>query len=173
MWEFKLSEWEFLITYVKLWAFLMAQWYRICLQCRWPRFDPRVRKIPWRRQWLTTPVFLSGELHGQRSLVGYSPWGHRVRHDWATNIFTFKTIYLERTSLVAQTVKCLPTMWETWVQSLGWEDPLEKAMETHSSTLAWKIPWMEEPGKLQSVGSQRVRYDWATSPWEDSIKESE
>ena len=77
----------------------------------------------------------------------------------ATNIFTFKTIHLERTSLVAQTVKCLPTMWETWVQSLGWEDALEKAMETHSSTLAWKIPWMEEPGKLQSVGSQRVRYD--------------
>ena len=56
-------------------------------------------------------------------------------------------------------VKCLPTMWETWVQSLGWEDPLEKEMATHSSTLAWKIPWMEEPGRLQSVGSQRVGHD--------------
>ena len=54
-------------------------------------------------------------------------------------------------------------MWETWVRSLGWEDPLEKGMATHSSTLAWKIPWMEEPGRLQSVGSQRVRHDWATS----------
>ena len=52
------------------------------------------------------------------------------------------------TSLVAQTVKCLPTMWETRVQSLGWEDPLEKAMATHSSTLVWKIPWTEEPGRL-------------------------
>ena len=52
--------------------------------------------------------------------------------------------------------KHLPTMWETWVQSLGREDPLEKEMATHSSTLAWKIPWMEEPGRLQSMGSQRV-----------------
>ena len=56
------------------------------------------------------------------------------------------------TSLVAQMVKCLPTMWETRVQSLGWEDPLEKEMATHSSTLAWKIPGMEEPGRLQSMG---------------------
>ena len=54
-------------------------------------------------------------------------------------------------------VKCLPAMWETQVQSLGWEDPLEKEMATHSSILAWKIPWTEEPGGLQSMGSQRVR----------------
>ena len=67
------------------------------------------------------------------------------------------------TSLVVQTVKCLPTMWETRVPSLGWEDALEKEMATHSSTLAWKIPWMEEPGRLQSMGLQRVRHDWATS----------
>ena len=53
---------------------------------------------------------------------------------------------MEILTLVAQTVKCLPTMWETWVQSLSREDPLEKEMATHSSTLAWKIPWMEEPG---------------------------
>ena len=53
-----------------------------------------------------------------------------------------------RTSLVAQMVKYLPTMWETRVRSLGWEDPLEKEMATHSSTLAWRIPWMEEPGGL-------------------------
>ena len=61
-----------------------------------------------------------------------------------------------RTSLVAQMVKHLPTMWETQVQSLGWEDPLEKEMATHSSTLAWKIPWTEVPGRLQYMGSQRV-----------------
>ena len=67
------------------------------------------------------------------------------------------------TSLVAQTVKHLPTMWDTWIQSLGWEDLLEKEREIHSSILAWKIPWMEEPGGLQSKGSQRVRHDWATS----------
>ena len=61
--------------------------------------------------------------------------------------------------MVAQMVKSLPTMWEAQVQSLGWEYPLEKEMATHSNTLAWKIPWMEERGKLQSMGSQRVGYD--------------
>ena len=55
-------------------------------------------------------------------------------------------------------------MRETQVQSLGWEDPLEKEMATHSSILAWRIPWMEEPGRLQATGSQRVGHDWATSP---------
>ena len=61
---------------------------------------------------------------------------------------------------MAQTVKRLPTMWETWVQSLGQEDLLEKEMATHSSILAWKIPWTEEePGRLQSMGSQRVGHD--------------
>ena len=66
---------------------------------------------------------------------------------------------INRTSLVAQTVKRLPTMQETWVQSLGWEDFLEKEMATHSSILAWKIPWTEEPGRLQSMVSQRVGHD--------------
>ena len=64
---------------------------------------------------------------------------------------------------MAQTVKHLPAVQETWVRYLGWEDPLEKEMATHSSTLAWKIPWTEEPGRLLSMGSQRVRHDWATS----------
>ena len=68
-----------------------------------------------------------------------------------------------RASLVAQMVMCLSAMWETLVWSPGQEDPLEKGMATHSSTLAWKIPWMEEPGRLQSMGSQRVGDDWATS----------
>ena len=63
------------------------------------------------------------------------------------------------TSLVVQTVKCLPAMRETWVPSLGREDLLEKEMATHSSTLAWKTPWMEEPGRLQSMRLQRVRHD--------------
>ena len=62
-------------------------------------------------------------------------------------------------SLVAQMVKRLPAMRETRVQSLGWEDPLEKEMAAHSSILAWKILWMEEPGRLQSMGSQRVGHD--------------
>ena len=66
-------------------------------------------------------------------------------------------------SLVAQTVKNVPAMQETGVRSLGWEDPLEKEMATHSSILAWKIPWTEEPGRLQSMGSQRVGHDRVTS----------
>ena len=57
-------------------------------------------------------------------------------------------------SLVAQMVKNPPAMWETWVGSLGWKDPLEKGMATHSSILSWRIPWTEEPGRLQSMGSQ-------------------
>ena len=61
--------------------------------------------------------------------------------------------------LVAQTVRNMPAVQETWVRSLGQEDPLEKGMATHSSTLAWGIPWTEEPGGLQSTGSLRIRHD--------------
>ena len=70
---------------------------------------------------------------------------------------------VNRISLVAQTVKCLPKMWETWVRSLSREDPLEKEIATHSSTLAWKIPWTEEHSRLQSMGLQRVGHDRVTS----------
>ena len=73
-------------------------------------------------------------------------------------LFSLYDIFMS-TSLVAQTVKRLPTMWETQVQSLGLGDLLEKEMVTHSSILAWKITWMEEPGRLQSTGSQRVGHD--------------
>ena len=62
-------------------------------------------------------------------------------------------------SLVTQIVNNLPAMQETWVQSLGWEDPLEKGMATHPSILAWRIPWVEEIGGLQSVGLQRARHN--------------
>ena len=65
-------------------------------------------------------------------------------------------------SLVAQRLKRLPAVWETWVRSLGREDPLEKEMATHSSILAWRIPWTEEPGGLPSMWSQRVRHDSVT-----------
>ena len=66
---------------------------------------------------------------------------------------------LEGASLVAQTEKNLPAMQETWVRSLGWEDPIEKGMATRSSIPAWRIQWTEEPGGLQSMGSQRVGHD--------------
>ena len=74
---------------------------------------------------------------------------------------SYKTLLLRcctQYSLVAQTVKRLPTMWETWVRSLGQEDLLEKGMATHSSILAWRILWTEEPDRLQSMGLQRVRH---------------
>ena len=69
--------------------------------------------------------------------------GYPLQYSWA--------------SLVAQTVKNLPAVRETWVRSLGWEDSVEEGMATHSSDLAWRVPWTEESGGLQSVGSQRVR----------------
>ena len=94
------------------------------------------RTIAWKIPWT--------EETGKLQSMGLQ----RVGHNWATSLH----ILLKRASLVAQTVKHLPAMQETQVQSLGWEDPLEKEMAPHSSTLAWKIPWMEEPGWLQSLG---------------------
>ena len=84
----------------------------------------------------------------------------QVLYLWATREALSVNIGL---SLVAQRLKHLPGMQESWVRSLGWADPLEKEMATHSSTLTWRIPWKEEPGRLQSMGSQRVGHDWATS----------
>ena len=78
-------------------------------------------------------------------------------------VWTFFGIAFLWVSLMAQMVKLLPAMQETWVPSLGQEDPLEKEMATYSSTLAWKIPWTEKPGRLQSMESQRVGHDWMTS----------
>ena len=75
------------------------------------------------------------------------------------HIYIYTHVCICHCSLVAQLVKSLSAIQETWVQSLGWEDPLEKEVATHSSILAWRIPWTEEPGGLQSMGSQRVGYD--------------
>ena len=85
-----------------------------------------------------------------------------VRYPYSSFICSL-LIFVVWATLVAQMVKFLPTMRETQVQSLGWEDLLEKEMATYSSILAWKIPWTEEPIRLQSMGSQRVGHDWATS----------
>ena len=80
-------------------------------------------------------------------------------------------LFTGKPSLVAQMVKCLSTMLETRVQSLGWEDLLEKEMAIHSSSLAWKIPQTGEPGRLQSVRSQRVEHDWATKLEQEDKKQ--
>ena len=89
-------------------------------------------------------------------------------HIWGCWYFSWQSWFQVVThpswhSLVAQRLKHLPAMRETWFRSLGWEDPLEKEMATHSSILAWRIPWMEEPSGLQSTGSQTVCHDWETS----------
>ena len=91
--------------------------------------------------------------HGQRSLVGYSS-GVMKRQDWETSRLQFYVFFSLREKF---------GMWETQVQSLGQEDLLEKEMATHSSILAWKIPWTEEPGGLPSLGSWRVGHDWTIS----------
>ena len=104
-------------------------------------------------------------------VVGNSIWkfqrganGHQRRFWVGTWIMGYPRISrglpVIRASLVAQMVKYLPAMRETWIQFLGQEDPLEKEMAIHSSTLAWKTPWTEDPDRLQSMGLQRVGYDW-------------
>ena len=132
------------------------------------------RRIPWT------------EMPGRLQSIGLK----RVGHDWSDlapiahfiniyvyintyvyiNIYIYIYIYthiyihcIYKASLVAQRLKRLPGMWETWIWSLDREDTLEKEMVTHSSTLAWRIPWREEPGRLQSMGPHRVGHDWATS----------
>ena len=101
---------------------------------------------------------------------------HRVQHDWSDlavsllcpfhvsvkDVFEGYRVPFYQVSLAAQMVKDLLEMWETQVWSLGWEDPLEEGMATHSSVLAWRIPWTEEPGGLQSMGSQRLGHNWVT-----------
>ena len=104
---------------------------------RWRRDrlpTPVFLSFPWRRKWQSTPGLLPGKSHGQRSLVGYSPWGCK-------ELDTTERLHFHFLSLVAQLVKNLPVMQETWVRSLGWEDPLEKEKGTHSRILAWRIPW--------------------------------
>ena len=88
-----------------------------------------------------------GSIFGSRISTGEGI-GYCLQYSWA--------------SLVTQTLKNPPAMWETWIWSLGWEDPLEKGTATHSSILAWRISWTEEPGRLPSTGSQRIRHYWVT-----------
>ena len=106
-----------------------------------------------------------GTILGQRKLKRHNKtYTHTTACDPGLDPFALKDIIeTDGVSLVAQMVKKLPTMRETWLWSLSREDLLEKGLATHSSILAWRIPWTEEPGGLQTVGSQRVRYDWGTN----------
>ena len=141
--------------------------------------------MPWRRKWQPTPVFLPGKSHGWSSLAGYIQFtrSQRVGHKWTTSLLLF-TEYkkafdlMQSDSWVCIFDICQPRKEILYLGSKehantsvylelrlyshpSWVS--EKAMAPHSSTLAWKIPWMEEPGGLQSMGSLRVGYDWATS----------
>ena len=102
-----------------------------------------------------------------QSYLTPTPWTVACQAPLSTEFYKQKywigLPFLSLCSLMAQRIKHLPATRETWVRSLGWEDPLEKEMATHCSILAGKIPWTEEPGGLQSMGSQRVRRDWVSS----------
>ena len=137
-----------------------------CLEHVWPVNDTIYRKftLPWsilaRKLWyqhILNSIF--------RSLTHFSYMTLMLVKSWTLIlIHLFVSYHLDIwASLVAQRLKRLPGMRETRVLSLGWEDPLEKEMATHSSILAWRIPWREEPGRLQSMGLQRVGHDWVTS----------
>ena len=127
----------------------------------------------WRRKWQPILVFLL------KNPMGRGSWWdtvYGVACNWATQhthecpiysspgrVLIYYILFALTASLVAQRLKRLPPMRATGVLSLGWEDPLGKEIATHSSILAWRIPWLEEPSRLQTTGSQTVRHDWATS----------
>ena len=101
-------------------------------------------------------------LHWQAGSLPLAPPGELGRSHSRAQFIKIPGLYnQQQASLVAQMGKNPPTIRETWFLSLGWEDPLKEGMATHSSFLAWRIPWTEEPGELQSMGSQRVGHDWA------------
>ena len=116
-------------------------------------FNAKIRKSPRKTRMVGPHTFIlvRGSLRIPNS-------GAPVTRHWVGDLA------LLWASLVAQMEKNPPAMWETWIWSLGWEDLLEEGMATHSSILSWRIPWTEEPGRLQSMGSQRVRHNWATKP---------
>ena len=118
------------------------------------------KRSSWRRKWQPTPVLLPRKSHGRRSLVQATAHGVAKSQTRLSNFTLYIFINMD---FMTQTVKNLPAMQETWVPSLGQEDPLEEKMAIHSSTLAWKIPWTEEPGGLPSMGWQRVGHNWATN----------
>ena len=115
---------------------------------RWPMASP----TQWTWVWVNSGSWWWTGRPGVLRFMGLQ----RVGHDWATELSWWGA------SLVAKMVKNLPATQKTWVWSLDRKDPLEKDMAIHSSVLAWRIPWTEEPGGLQSVGSQRVRHDSTT-----------
>ena len=131
---------------------MMAQMVKICLQWGRAGFIPWAGKVPWRREQLSTPVFLPGEFHGQRSLAGYIQSQGVAELDMAEWLSG-------GTNSKKPACKCRRHRDAGW--SLDQEDPVEEGMAAHSSILVWRIPWTEEPGGLQSMGLHIVRHNWS------------
>ena len=137
-------------------------WYIHCLWVNNTTISTNSRNSPKRNKNIGSCKELNTDVLS--SFICCSPKLNRTHMYVSRSWVKLCYIHNSRTaSLVAQTVKYLPAVWKTQVRSLGWEDPLVKELATHSSTLAWKIPWTKEPGRLQSMGSQRVGHDWVTS----------
>ena len=135
---------------IKLPAVFFTELKQKISQFVWKYKKPQIAKAILRKKNGTGVVNLPDfRLHYKVTVIKTVWYRHKDRNIDQQN-------KIESPEMVAQTVKHVSTMWETRVQSLGWEDPLEKEMAIHSSTIAWKIPWREEPGRLQSMGSQRV-----------------
>ena len=140
---------------------ILQEWARSFVPCFTFSFS-----VCQRRQWHPTPVFLPGESQGRGSLVGCRLWGRTESDTIEVTQQQQQFLYVPKLHLCAcmlgfpggaSSKEPAYQCRETWVPSLGREDPLEKEMETHSSILAWGGPWTAEPDGLQSLGSQRVR----------------
>ena len=138
-----------LIMCFLIWASLVPQWWRILLQCKRWGFDPQVWNIPWRRVWEPTPVFLPGKSHGQRSLIGYSPWGHkRVGHDLVTKqqqifLFSYQVASSADSEKGREGYERLVELicWNTWRTKNTWHIEI-------LTILCWRNEWKERERKL-------------------------
>ena len=146
---------SFLATSVPLFLILI---YPVCSKTHlWVHLFPTTLRLPQ----VSGCIWSEAHGHADCSHLAFMVTGHMCLCSHL--LYSLVNGFLPSTSLVAHMVKSLPTVWETRVQSLGREDLLEKEMATHSSILAWKISWTKEPGRLLSMGSQRVWHNWATS----------
>ena len=133
----------------------------VCLQCGRPRFGPWVGKILWRRKWQPTEVLSPGKSHGQRSLVGYSPWGRKESD--TTEQLHFHFHLFSRSFSGSSAVKNLPAMQETWVRFLPWSAIFPE--EGNGNPLLYSCmgtPWTEKSGRLQPMELQRIGHDVVT-----------
>ena len=126
--------------------------------------------VTWISSMIWAEMLKNKQDWGREDGERHTAFFHDAPRRWHTQstLQIIKLHLIQGASLVAQLVKNLPAVWETWVQSPGREDPLEKERATHSSIAAWRIPWTEKSGRLQSMGSQRVGQDWVTNTFTSS-----